>query len=81
MKGNRKVSGSSVYRNQRETEVTVGRALTSFVVDHINQDRMEGRGKVSASSVYSNKRETEVTAGRALTYDFIVDHIDQGRME
>ncbi len=63
-----------------KTEVTVGRALTDFIVDHIDQGRMEGKWKVSASSVYSSQRETEVTVGRALT-SFIVDHIDQGRME
>ncbi len=74
------MSASSVYSNQRETEVTVGRALTSFIVDHIDQDRMEGKGNVSLSSVYSNQRETELTVGRALTR-FIADHIVQGRME
>ncbi len=80
MEGNGKVSVSSVHSNQRETEVSVGRALTAFIVDHIDQGRMERNRKVSGSSVYSNQRETEVTVGRALT-GFIVDHIDQHRME
>ncbi len=39
------MSASSVYSNQHETEVTVGGALTSFIVDHIDQGRMEGDGK------------------------------------
>ncbi len=73
------MSVSSVYSNQSETKLTV-KKLTSFIVDHIDQDRMEGKDKVSANSVYSNQRETEVTVGRALT-PFNVDHIDQGKME
>ncbi len=74
------MSASSVYSNQRQTEVTVGRVLTGFIVDHIDQSKMEGKWNVIASSVYSNQRETEVSVGRELT-SFIVDHIDQGRME
>ncbi len=66
MEGKGKVSASSLYSNQRQTEVTVGRALTRFIVDHIVQGRREGKGKVSASSVYSNERETEVTVGKHL---------------
>ncbi len=55
------------YTATNVKQVTVGRALTPFIVDHIRQGRMEGKGKVSASSVYSNQRETEVTVVRALT--------------
>ncbi len=62
-----------------KTEVTVGRALTTFIVDHIDQGRMERKAKVNASSIYSNQQETEVTVGRALT-TFIVDHINPGKM-
>ncbi len=57
MEGKGNVSASSLYSNQRETEVTVGSALTAFIVDHIDR----GKGKVSVSSVYSNQRETKVT--------------------
>ncbi len=54
-------------------------STSHFIVDHIDQGRMEGgKGEVSASSVYSNQRTTEVTVGSALT-NFNTDHIDQGR--
>ncbi len=47
MEGKGKVSASSVYSNQHEI---VGGALTFFIVDHIDQSRMDGgKGKVSAS--------------------------------
>ncbi len=49
------MSVSSVYSNQREKQVTVGRALTNFIVDHMNQVRKEGKGKVRATSVHSNQ--------------------------
>ncbi len=53
------MSAISLYSNQRETEVTVGRALTIFIVDHIEQGRMEGKGNVSASSLCSDQHEAE----------------------
>ncbi len=90
-----KVEGKERHNDHHETEATAVKTLTDFIVDRINQGRiegmgivnassekrrrMEGKGKVSASSVYSNQHETEVTVGGALT-SFIVVHINQGRM-
>ncbi len=50
MEGKGKLSARSVYSNQQETEVTVGKALTGFIEDH---GRLGGKRKVSVSSVYT----------------------------
>ncbi len=55
VEGREKVNAYPAYSNQNKTEVTVGRALTSFIVDHIGQGRMEEKGKASARSLYSNQ--------------------------
>ncbi len=56
MEGKGNVSAISLYSNQREAEVTVGTPLTVFIVDHIEQGKMEEKGNMSAIPLYSNQK-------------------------
>ncbi len=54
--------------NQRETEVTRGKALTGFIADHIDKGRMERKAKVSASTVYMQQSMRNRSNCRKSTY-------------
>ncbi len=63
--------------NVQQIQVKVERALTSFIVEHTNQDG--GQGK--CEYMFRIKQSTEVTVQKSTYSLHCVDHVDQVRKE